>query len=132
MTTPKIWFALATVAILPTVGAADVIFYGDQDVLGWGSYASDPTAGATVEGLAPGQVTSATSVKKHGYPFDPGLLTPDHVLTLSIDQGLHAGDGWAVDYLSVGVTTKPMPEPATWALLLTGLVGFGLFRRRER
>ncbi|HUT13240.1 MAG TPA: PEP-CTERM sorting domain-containing protein [Thermoguttaceae bacterium] len=237
MATTKSWFAAAAVMLMASVGRADFLFYGDQDVLGVGSYASDPTAGATLEGLPPGQITSATPVKQHGYPFDPeqsdfpgtdrifvggahtnvnfdayslydgkahgpqvfsldygslvppgrriatltlgiatddfqfpnygqpyttsinglpnqalsdhlnslslqgakvqfhsigldpGVLTPDHVLTLAIDQGNFGGDGWAIDYLSVGVTTEPVPEPAGWLLLLTGLAGFGLFRR---
>jgi len=237
MKRPKLWLAMAAVTIVPAVGTAEVIFYGDQDVLGLGSYASDPTAGATLEGLLPGQITSATSIKQHGYYFDPGpsdfpgtdrifvgsthtdvnfdnyslyhgkargpqvfsldyaslvppgrrvatltlgiatddfqfpnygqpymasingvtnqalgdhldslalqgakiqfhsigldpgVLAPNHVLTLAIDQGNHGGDGWAVDYLSIGVTTEPVPEPAAWLLLLTGLAGFGLLRR---
>jgi len=37
-----------------------------------------------------------------------GLL-PTHVLTLSIDQGGDGGDGWAVDFLTVGVTVVPAP-----------------------
>jgi hypothetical protein len=31
------------------------------------------------------------------------------VLTLSIDQGGDGGDGWALDYLTVGVTTQQTP-----------------------
>ena len=43
----------------PTAGAA-TITYGDIDMLGQGTYGSDPRAGATREGLAADVVTMAT------------------------------------------------------------------------
>lgn len=201
----------------PAVHAATV--YGDADVLGTGTYASDPKAGATLQGLAPNVVTLATLITPHGFPFDPvsdypgtdqifvgssqtanhdgysshanrlngpqvisldysaivpvghaidtltlgiaaddfqfnpfgqpfvamlnslaaptltaqlnafnqtgprvqfftigvdpAILAPNHVLTLSIDEGGDGGDGWAVDFLTVDVTTSPMiPLPS--------------------
>ncbi len=38
--------------------------------------------------------------------IDPSSLTPDNVLTLSIDEGGDGGDGFAVDFLTVGVTLE--------------------------
>ena len=65
--------------------------------------------------------------------IDPTILAMNHVLTLAIDQGGDGGDGWAVDFLTTGVTTRsmsPVPEPATtsaWAALgILALVGFRL------
>ncbi len=60
--------------------------------------------------------------------IDPQTLTGGHVLTLAIDQGGTGGDGWAIDFLTVGVTTEPIPEPATLLLLLPGLA---MLRRKH-
>jgi MprA protease rhombosortase-interaction domain-containing protein len=50
---------------------------------------------------------------------------------LAIDQGGNGGDGWAVDFLTVGVTTTPVPVPGALLLAASGLAGlFG--RRRHR
>ena len=59
--------------------------------------------------------------------ISPAILTPTHVLTLSIDNGGDGGDGWAVDFLTVGVTTTPEPS----AILLAGLGILGLLRTRR-
>jgi MYXO-CTERM domain-containing protein len=56
------------------------------------------------------------------------LLTPDHTLILSIDQGGDGGDGWAVDFLTVGVTTQ-VPAPAGAGLI--ALAGLAAARRRR-
>jgi MYXO-CTERM domain-containing protein len=64
--------------------------------------------------------------------LDPALDNPSHTLTLSIDQGGDGGDGWAVDFLTVGITTNA-PEPATEGVLGAGLVGLAwMWRRRMR
>jgi len=51
--------------------------------------------------------------------ISPSNLDPSHILTLSIDQGGTGGDGWAIDFLTVGVTT--VPEPFSLVLTLFGL-----------
>jgi hypothetical protein len=38
--------------------------------------------------------------------IDPAILTPDHVLKVAIDEGGDGGDGFAIDFLTVGVTTS--------------------------
>jgi len=52
--------------------------------------------------------------------IDPAALTSNHQLTLAINQLGDGGDGWAVDFLTVGVTTttsmSPVPEPAATSL----------------
>lgn len=217
--------------------------YGDQDVLGTGSYESDPTEGATLCGLAPGVVTYATLITEHPFPFDPtdsdfpgtdqifagafnysagdgysgyggringiqvieinyselvpegqfvesltlgiaaddfqfgvfgneftavvngqvdqtlsatlnglqqtgpvvqfftigiGNIREDNTLTLQIRQAAGTpprvvggqtavGDGWAIDFLTIGVTTIPTPG----SLALTGLAGLCMVRRRR-
>lgn len=208
--------------------------YGDQDVLGTAEYSSDPTAGATLAGLAPGVVTVATDSFEHPFAFDPenddhagtdqifvgqnqtesldgysgyenrqsgpqsivldysslapkgkkiqtltlGIAADDFqapvfgnpftvlvngenyqpltdvlnsfdqtgpvvqfftiglpidmlrntgTLTLEIDQGGSGGDGWAIDFLTVGVTL--VPTPSATAL---GLIGLAAMARRRR
>ena len=71
--------------------------------------------------------------------FTIGLSTaldnPSHTLTLSIDNGGDGGDGWAVDFLTVGVTTTgaaAAPEPATISLIGAGLIGFAMLARRRK
>ena len=46
-----------------------------------------------------------------------------------------ADESWAMDNLSVSVTTKgvaPVPEPSTYALMLTGLAALGFVLRRRK
>jgi hypothetical protein len=68
--------------------------------------------------------------------LNPAVDPGNHILTLSIDQGGDGGDGWAVDYLTVGatVTNAAVPEPSTWAMLALGLGGLAAAaaRRSER
>lgn len=233
---------LATMLSAPALSQA-VQEYGDEDLSNTGTYSSDPKAGATLYGLAPGLATTATTSFPHGYPFspspadyagtdqiyvgtvqtqnhdgysnfggrlngpqvitldyssllpvgqslqtltlglgaddfqfkafgqpftaaingaanvaltnalngldqtgpyvqfltvglDPGLLASNKILTLSINEGGDGGDGWAVDFLTVGVTTTPsgnVPEPGSLALLLAGgVTGTRLLQRRRR
>jgi len=62
------------------------------------------------------------------------LLNPNHIITLRIDQGGDGGDGWAVDFLTVGVTTRLVPEPASVVSIAVGLAAIGLrsWRLRNR
>jgi PEP-CTERM motif len=62
----------------------------------------------------------------------PSLLSPTDVLTLSINEGGDGGDGWAVDFLTIGVTLNAVPEPSS--LVLTGLAvaGVTVALRRQR
>jgi hypothetical protein len=65
--------------------------------------------------------------------LDPSIDSSSHTLTLSIDEGGNGGDGWAVDFLTVGVTTtgSAAPEPSTMALLVLGLGGVVVAGRRS-
>jgi hypothetical protein len=237
------FLAIAVIACLGNASAG-TLFFGDEDCLGFGCYgASDPTSGATLQGLAAGTVTLATTPFAHGFPFVPdgtdvagtdqiyvgsvltfahdgyaaasqrvngpqiltldysslvlsgqtvtsltlglasddfqfppfgqpfsasvngvanatltstlnsldesgpqvrfltlGLSTaldnPSHILTVRIDEGGDGGDGWAIDFATVGVTTTAAgvpgtPEPGTWILLATGFAAVIAARRRR-
>jgi PEP-CTERM motif len=73
---------------------AGVITFGDEDCLGLGCYgASDPTAGATLQGLAPDAVTLASQSFGHGFPFSPSGDFPgtDQIYVGSVQTGAHDG-----------------------------------------
>jgi hypothetical protein len=234
---------LAIVAAVLTCGSitrASVIEFGDEDVLGTGTYPSDPKAGAMLEGLAANVVTDSSLTVGHGYPFtpsagdfastdqiyvgsnqsgahdgysvaaqlikgpqvavldysslvpagqtvstltlgiaaddfqfpvygqpftaeingvlapaltdklnsmdesgpvvhfftigvDPSLLTPDNLLTLSIDDGGDGGDGWAADFYTVGVTTSvPAPSSLYGAVAFLGICGMTRMTQRRK
>ncbi|HEY4328115.1 MAG TPA: hypothetical protein VGN88_00140, partial [Phycisphaerae bacterium] len=73
---------------------ASVLLYGTEDLLGTGTYPTDPTAGATLQGLAPDAVTFASSSFAHGYPFSPSsgdYPGTDQIYVGSTQTGAHDG-----------------------------------------
>ncbi|HEY4245384.1 MAG TPA: hypothetical protein VGM64_00945 [Lacunisphaera sp.] len=89
--------ALAVIALtcLVTTGSSAVKMYGDADALGTGAYgANDPTAGATLQGLASGTMTFASLVTGHGYPFSPDagdFPDTDQIFVGSTQTAFHDG-----------------------------------------
>ncbi len=71
------------------------------------------------------------------FGVDPTLLTSSNVLSLSVDEGGDGGDGYAVDFLTVGVTSAPAPVPeasstASFGLLALGLGGMVIAAKRKK
>jgi hypothetical protein len=66
--------------------------------------------------------------------LNPSVDTGSHILTLSINEGGNGGDGWAVDFLTVGVTTQAsaVPEPSSIWVLAAGFVFMALIAARLR
>jgi PEP-CTERM motif len=89
---------VAAVSVVPAVVSADVVTFGDRDCLNTGCYgANDPTAGATVQGLAPGASTVANTQFGHGFPFSPqagDFPGTDQIFAGSTQTGAH--DGYSV------------------------------------
>ena len=81
---------------------------------------------AVITDTANGLNQTGPKVQFFSFGIDPAVLSGDHILTLTIDQGGDGGDGWAIDFLTVGVTT--IPAPATSLLLLAG-AGAAIRRR---
>lgn len=64
--------------------------------------------------------------------IDPTTLDPSNLLKVSIDEGGDGGDGWAVDFATVGVTTAAVPEPMTLTLFGAALASVGAVRRKKK
>ncbi len=65
----------------------------------------------------------------------PSQLASSNVLTLSINEGGTGGDGWAIDFLTIGVTTTAaaVPEPTSLVMGTTAaLAGLGCWYRYRR
>lgn len=85
---------------------------------------------ATVNGTVDAALTSELESLNQSGPIvqfftigiDPSLLNGSNVLNLSINEGGDGGDGWAVDFLTAGVTTTATPEPANIGLISAGVV----------
>jgi hypothetical protein len=68
---------------------------------------------AKINGATNAALTAALNGLNQTGPYEqfltlgiaPSLLQANHVLTLSIDEGGDGGDGWAIDFLTVGITT---------------------------
>lgn len=60
-----------------------------------------------------------------------GFIMSIGILNVSIDQLGDGGDGWAVGFLTVGITTTPVPVPAAIWLFASALAGLGIFKCRK-
>src|SRR5215470_17335847 len=89
--------ALFVTLLLASSASATTITFGDRDCLNQACYGgSDPTAGATLEGLAAGAVTVASTSFGHGFPFGPAgdFAGTDQIFVGSVQSGAH--DGYSV------------------------------------
>lgn len=97
MNTPAKYAPLVPLLLLAGSLQAGVITFGTEDCLGTGCYgASDPTAGATLIGLAPGAVTDASSTYGHSFPFTPSagdFPGTDQIYVGSVQTG--SDDGYS-------------------------------------
>jgi hypothetical protein len=84
----------------------------------------------TLESVIEGLDVGGPMVQFFTIGIDPNTLLSSNILNLKIDEGGNGGDGWAVDYFTVGVTSSPkdVPEPSSIFLALTGFAGIGGFR----
>jgi PEP-CTERM motif len=88
--------ALLLAAVLGSVSLpASVVTFGTEDCLETGCYGTnDPTAGATLQGLAPGAVTLASMSFAHSYPFTPApgdFAGTDQIYVGSVQTDAHDG-----------------------------------------
>jgi hypothetical protein len=88
---------------------------------------SDPVLSATLNSLN----ETGPVVQLFTIGIDRATLYSSDVLNLSIDEGGDGGDGWAVDYFTIGVTTSPVPEPSSWCLWAAGIGGAIALRRKS-
>lgn len=138
MTSRRFLGVLVAVGGLISPARAEVMHYGDPNLLGMGVYSSDPTAGASLQGLAPNVVTVASNRFSHGYPFVPatdaypgtdriyssggpptGLvdgysLVPNRVDgpdVINMDYGSLVGPGQRVETLTLGIAPSDIQHP---------------------
>ena len=135
-------FALNYSSLLPAGQIAQTVTLGiELDDFQYGKYNQPFTA--TIDGVESKQIESVlnsvdlTDPAGQFYTFglDPALLGSSGVLNLSIDEGGDGGDGYAVDFLTLGVTPAAVPEASTTIsfglLLALGLGGMALARKRR-
>ncbi len=141
-------FALDYSSLLPAGQTMQTLTLGIlADDFQFGKYGNPYTASingveATVlENSLNRVVLTDPSTQFFTFGIDPSLLNSSNVLNLSIDEKGDGGDGYAVDFLTVGVTTNagpagaPVPEASTTVslgvLLALGLGGMALAARKR-
>jgi hypothetical protein len=98
---------------------------------------------ARVNGSVDGALTAQLNALNQGGPvvqyFTIGLAptvdSGSHILTLSIDESGDGGDGWAVDFLTIGATTQAgdvVPEPSSLVMLASALAAMSFIGVRRR
>ena len=137
-------FSLDYSSLLPAGQTLQTLTLGiELDDFQYAKYGNPFTA--TINGVASPEIDSIlnkvvlTDPSSQFYTFgiDPALLNGSNVLNLSIDEGGDGGDGYAVDFLTVGVTTNeaPVPEASTTVslglLLALGLGGLAVTARKR-
>ena len=92
-----------------------------------------------IENALNGTVLTDPSTKFYTFGIDPSLLNSSNVLNLSIDEKGDGGDGYAVDFLTVGIpseTPAAVPEASTnisfGVLLALGLGGMAFAAKKRR
>ena len=136
-------FALDYSSLLPAGNTLQTLTLGiEADDFQHGKY--DQPFMATLNGVESTEIESVlnsvvlTDPSSQFFTFgiDPALLNSSKVLNLSIDEGGDGGDGYAVDFLTVGVTSAPIPEASTTIsfglLLALGAGGMVLVARKRR
>jgi len=96
MKTGSVTFLSLLLAACCSQSPAQVIMYGDADVLGTGTYSADPTALATLSGLGAGASTFGGPEVSHGFPFMPDVndfAGTDQIFTSSAQSA--TGDGYS-------------------------------------
>jgi hypothetical protein len=86
--------ALLMLGTGPAAAGPSFLEYGNENLLGTGTYPSDPKAGATLIGLAPGVVTDSSGFFAHGFPFSPGpgdFPGTDQIYVGSVQTASHDG-----------------------------------------
>ena len=80
-----------------------------------------------------GLLQTGPHVQYFSLGIDPGILDLGNVLTLTIDQAGTGNDGWAIDFLTIGVTTSMhLPLPPAFVLFAAGLMATAGLSRRTR
>ena len=136
-------FALDYSSLLPAGNTLQTLTLGiAADDFQYGLYGNPFTA--TINGVQSTEIENALnsvvltdpSTQFFTFGIDPALLSSSKVLNLSIDEGGDGGDGYAVDFLTVGVTSSPVPEASTTVslglLLALGLGGMVLAARKRQ
>lgn len=88
--------AIVATAALGVSSAHAGVFqvFGDMDVLGTGTYESDPTAGTSLFGLGPGEVTASGLNTEHSFGFDPekdDYAGTDQIFVGEVQTAMHDG-----------------------------------------
>ena len=100
----------------------------------WGNPFTAKLNGTTDVGLTDeinGLNETGPKVRFFTIGISPSFLLSNNVLILSIDEGGTGGDGYAIDFLTIGVTLQSVPEPSSLILLCSGAAVVAASGRRS-